>query len=153
MSSRRKCSCKNHVLYCADSTIQRIITIEGKTIRRNIIDAFIQRGDLTPYSKYLCNICHEYGKANFGIQEPPTKKTKTDQVTSLTQCVDTIISALDSGILEDGDIIKLSKALGRSQNKLVFDDSSTISQQYKNDDFLKTLNLQGIKFIMYYDKR
>lgn len=58
-----------------------------------------------------------------------------------------VISALDNGILEDGDMGKLAKALGRSQNKLVFDDSSAICQQYNNEDFKKKNNLKGIQVL------
>ena len=81
MPPKKKCSCKRHVEYSDDDSA--IVKIEPKKIKKAIINALMNRGDISGHSKYICNGCLRQGEAYVVENVNETAEDTTPQVNEI----------------------------------------------------------------------
>jgi len=133
--AKSKCSCKKH----NEFTTGKTFTVYKRSSRKISIDienVLIDKEYLSPRSVYLCSGCADYVKDNFLL--PPSEKRSKLSGHFVDTC--TIIQMIENDQIEDNDLIRISNALGKSQNQKLLNESCDISLAYRSDDFLYSYN-------------
>ena len=94
----RKCGCKRHLEYNGDD---RLVSVNAKKIKKDVIKKLVERNDLSERSKYICRGCATYCESTF--------------LSPVTSESDDICENIKNGKYEQKTLEQIAIALGESQ--------------------------------------